>query len=156
MSVRPQDLVSMRLRLFGVVSVSFLISSMKFSAPADPRTSALVTTETATDTSDRIRMLYRARRLTSVHAEPRFDVESLGFLSPGQQILITGKLKDARWFRVETRDGLEGFAIGSLIWPDEEAKPIDLALWPEPADGSVSLEPVPAFGTAGINLAALS
>lgn len=154
MFVRSRDFVSMR--LFGFVSVSFLVGSMAFNAPAEPITSALITTMPATDTSDRIRMLYRVRRLTSVHAEPRFDVEPHGFLSPGQQILITAKTKDAQWFRVATRDGLEGFAIGSLIRPDEEAKPIDLALWPKPADGSVSLEPVPAFGMADINLAALT
>jgi peptidoglycan hydrolase-like protein with peptidoglycan-binding domain len=96
-------------------------------------------------TADRTSALYRVRRFASLRAEPRFDMQPHGSLSPGEQVLVTGKIGDPLWCQVETRDGLRGFVIGSLVRMDEDATPIDLALWPDEANGTITLTPVAPF-----------
>ncbi|NJO36426.1 MAG: hypothetical protein HC871_00960 [Rhizobiales bacterium] len=105
-------------------------------ATPEPSTSSVVA-------GDRTRALYRVRRFASLRAEPRFEVQTHASLSPGEQILVIGQVGDPLWFRVETRDGVSGYVIGSLVRVDEDATPIDLALWPDEADGSITLIPVP-------------
>lgn len=153
---RSQDLAPVR--MLGYVSAAVLAGGIASGPLAEPVTSTeapIVTAQTGGG-SDQIRALYRVRRLTPLRAEPRFDVQSHDSLSPGQQILVTGKVKDSQWCRIETRDGLEGFVIGSLIRPDEGAKPIDLTLWPKLDGGAVALEPVPPLDVSDIDPGALT
>jgi len=138
--------------LFGFFLPIALAGSMAFSALAESEkpSSAPIVAQPKTTTSDWIRAFYRVRRLTPVRAEPRYDSPSLGFLAPGQQILITIKEQDQQWVSVESRDGLKGFVIESLVRPDDDASLIDLALWPLESDGTVTLEPVPPFEVRAI------
>ena len=118
------------------------IKTSTLAQPVEP----IATPELSTSSivaGDRTRALYRVRRLASLRAEPRFEVQPHASLSPGEQILVTGKVGGPLWFRVETRDGISGYVIGSLVRADEDATPIDLALWPAAADGSITLIPVP-------------
>jgi hypothetical protein len=106
---------------------------------------ALVVAPPEAINADGTRALYRTRRLTPVRAEPRYDSQPLGFLSPGQQIHVKTAEGLKNWFSVESRDGLNGFVIGSLIHPDREATLIDLAFWPEKPDGTITLEATVPF-----------
>ncbi|MGI9434286.1 MAG: peptidoglycan-binding protein, partial [Geminicoccaceae bacterium] len=132
--------------LIFLAAAAFVVS-MKTSTLAQP-VEPIATPELSTSSivaGDRARALYRVRRFASLRAEPRFEVQPHASLSPGEQILVTGKVGDPLWFRVETRDGVSGHVIGSLVRADEDATPIDLALWPDEADGSITLIPVPPF-----------
>ena len=119
--------------------------AFKALAESEKPPSAPIVAQPKTTTSDWMRAFYRVRRLTPLRAEPRYDSPALGFLAPGQQILITTKEQDQQWVSLETRDGLRGFVIESLVRPDDDASLIELALWPVKSDGSVTLEPVPPF-----------
>lgn len=132
--------------LIFLAAAAFVIG-MKTSTLAQP-VEPIATPEPSTSSvvaGDRTRALYRVRRLASLRAEPRFEVQPHASLSPGERVLVTGKVDDPLWFQVETRYGVRGYVIGSLVRADEGATPIDLALWPDDADGTIALTPVPPF-----------
>lgn len=120
------------------MKTSTLAQPVKPIATPEPSKSSMVA-------GDRTRALYRVRRFASLRAEPRLEVRPHASLSPGEQILVTGQVGDPLWFQVETRDGVSGYVIGSLVRADDGATPIDLALWPDDADGSITLTPVSPF-----------
>lgn len=142
----------------GLASQLLVVSGSAFTAFAQSQQGpgALILAPPEAINADGARALYRTRRLTPVRAEPRYDSQPLGFLSPGQQIHVNIEEGLENWFSVESRDGLKGFVIGSLIYPDREATLIDLAFWPAKPDGTITLEATAPFEIREIALGALT
>ena len=62
---------------------------------------------------------YRVLKNARLRAEPDASSDNLGTLEGGSRVIVTGKVIDSDWYRIETMDGKSGFVFGSLI---EEAR----------------------------------
>jgi formylglycine-generating enzyme required for sulfatase activity len=47
--------------------------------------------------------------------QPDASSKNLGTLKEGTRVIVTGKVVDSNWFRIETDDGKSGFVFGKLI-----------------------------------------
>jgi formylglycine-generating enzyme required for sulfatase activity len=51
----------------------------------------------------------------NIREQPTGNSKRLGYLEKGHAVLVTGKLVDANWYRIETADGGVGFVFGESI-----------------------------------------
>jgi hypothetical protein len=58
---------------------------------------------------------YLVRRSASVRSGPATDTEQIGSLKHGTNILVTGKITDANWYRVRFGDGDIGYVFGTSL-----------------------------------------
>jgi len=61
--------------------------------------------------------IYEAVRASNIRAEPRPDATRVGFAEQGDIVTVLEKVNGINWFRVETKDGTQGFIFGELISP---------------------------------------
>jgi hypothetical protein len=73
----------------------------------------------------------------TVRAAPDSSSSRIAVLPPGGAVLVTGKVIDRHWYRIETSDGHHGFVSGYLIRRQSGAgKP-----GPATTDGANAIEP---------------
>jgi hypothetical protein len=53
--------------------------------------------------------------LAALHAAPNRHAARITVLAAGSAVVVTGKVADGAWYRIETRDGHEGFVRARLI-----------------------------------------
>ena len=58
---------------------------------------------------------FRVLKNARLREEPDASSENLGTLKQGERIIVTGKVSDSDWYRIETGDGKSGFVFGKLI-----------------------------------------
>jgi formylglycine-generating enzyme required for sulfatase activity len=58
---------------------------------------------------------FRVLKNARLREEPDASSENLGTLKQGERIIVTGKVSDSDWYRIETSDGKSGFVFGKLI-----------------------------------------
>ncbi len=62
---------------------------------------------------------FKVLKNARLRAAPDASSENLGTLEQGTRVIVTGKVVDSDWYRIETMDGKSGFIFGKLI---EEAQ----------------------------------
>lgn len=73
----------------------------------------------------------------TVRAAPDSSSSRIAVLPPGGTVLVTGKVIDRHWYRIETSDGHQGFVSGYLI--RRQSAPGNLG--PATTDGAKVIEP---------------
>ena len=58
---------------------------------------------------------FKVLKNARLRGEPDAASENLGTLKQGDRIIVTGKVRDSDWYRIETGDGKSGFVFGKLI-----------------------------------------
>ena len=58
---------------------------------------------------------FRVLKNARLREEPDASSANLGTLKQGERIIVTGKVSDSDWYRIETSDGKSGFVFGKLI-----------------------------------------
>jgi len=58
---------------------------------------------------------FKVLKNARLREQPDASSENLGTLSQDSRIIVTGKVVDSDWFRIETMDGKSGFVFGTLI-----------------------------------------
>ena len=58
---------------------------------------------------------FKVLKNARLRAQPDASSENLGTLKQGSRIIVTGKVVDSNWYRIETVDGKSGFIFGKLI-----------------------------------------
>jgi len=58
---------------------------------------------------------YEVLRNASLREGPTSSSERLGTVAGGTRVIVTGRVVDGKWFRVETLDGESGFVFGKLL-----------------------------------------
>ncbi len=62
---------------------------------------------------------FKVLKNARLREQPDATSKNLGTLNAGNRIIVTGKVTDSDWYRIETTDGRSGFVFGELI---EEVK----------------------------------
>jgi formylglycine-generating enzyme required for sulfatase activity len=58
---------------------------------------------------------FKVLKNARLRSEPDAASKNLGTLKQGDRIIVTGKVRDSDWYRIETGDGKSGFVFGKLI-----------------------------------------
>lgn len=77
---------------------------------------------------------------------PDASSENLGTLTRGSRLIVTGRVVDSNWFRIETMDGKSGFVFGTLI--EEAQRGADQAVAEKAAADEAAREKAAAAASA--------
>ena len=58
---------------------------------------------------------FKVLKNARLRQQPDSSSKNLGTLKQGSRVIVTGKVLDSNWYRVETADGKSGFVFGKLI-----------------------------------------
>jgi formylglycine-generating enzyme required for sulfatase activity len=58
---------------------------------------------------------FKVLKNARLRQQPDASSKNLGTLKQGSRIIVTGKVIDSNWYRIETADGKSGFVFGKLI-----------------------------------------
>jgi len=58
---------------------------------------------------------FKVLKNARLRQQPDASSKNLGTLKQGSRIIVTGKVVDSNWYRIETADGKSGFVFGKLI-----------------------------------------
>jgi formylglycine-generating enzyme required for sulfatase activity/uncharacterized caspase-like protein len=88
-------------------------------------------------------VLYDVVGAVTIREEPSSAAKRLGRLEKGANVLVTGKLADANWYRVETTDGGIGYVFGENIRQVARREPSGTAAVAPPLASSPTAAPSP-------------
>ena len=89
---------------------------------------------------------YKVLKNARLREEPDASSENLGTLKRGDRIIVTGKVSDSDWYRIETNDGKSGFVFGKLI--QETQRDVDQAAAEKVAADKAAAEKAAAASAA--------
>jgi len=82
---------------------------------------------------EEVEAVYEAVKTANLREGPSAKTRIVGSLNKGDTVLVTGRVVDRNWYRIETNTGLSGFVYGGLIRHSPEGSVASEAAPKQPA-----------------------
>ena len=89
---------------------------------------------------------FKVLKNARLREQPDAASKNLGTLKAGARVIVTGKVSDSNWYRIETDDGKSGFVFGKLI--EESQRDADQAVAEKAAAEKAAAEKAAAAAAA--------